>query len=189
VFKEHFDDLSIDPSVFITSLQQYHMSPKYIVLWRCHVIESFVSYKIAVKKNTRDSWMGSKMSAKDTVYIDKEELEDFIATKKQYYVGIRDALVQNGISFEVFEYNRDLSDRTKQHRTVQRLQGVLQVWGGPKMNIPEEVLNETSVSKQRQVSVASQVENWDDVVAWGYGGETEEWEDLFDTTLAKSEQE
>jgi len=54
------------------------------------------------------------------------------------------------------------------------------------MNIPEEVLNETSVSKQRQVSVASQVENWDDVIAWGYGGETEEWEDLFDTTLAKS---
>jgi len=53
------------------------------------------------------------------------------------------------------------------------------------MNIPEEVLNETSVTKQRQVSIASQVENWDNVVAWGYSGEMEEWEDLFDTTLAK----
>jgi len=59
--------------------------------------------------------MGSKMSAKDTVYVDKEELEDFIATKKEYYVGIHDALVQNGISFEVFECDRDLSDRSKQH--------------------------------------------------------------------------
>jgi len=32
------------------------------------------------------------------------------------------------------------------------------------------------------VLVDSQIENWDDVVAWGYGGETDAWEDLFETT-------
>jgi len=149
LFSEHLDAMSLNPSLFITVMEKYQMNAKYIVLWRRCIIESFVSYKIVVKKNNQESWVGCKTSAQDTIYIDKKELDDFISTKTQYYVGIRNALVQHGISFEVFEYDRDLSDRSKQRRTVQRLQAVLQVWGGPKMNIPKEVLNETSVTKQR----------------------------------------
>jgi len=57
------------------------------------------------------------------------------------------------------------------------------------MNIPKEVLNEPSVTKQRQVLVNLQIENWDDVVAWGYSGETDAWEDLFKTMVSSLEME
>jgi len=44
------------------------------------------------------------------------------------------------------------------------------------------LLNNIHVSKQAQVPVQEQVENWEEVVAWGYGGETDAWQDLFDGT-------
>jgi len=185
VFSEHLDAMSLDPYVFITTMESYQMNAKYVVLWRRRIIESFVSYKIAVKKNSRDSWMGGQTSAQDTVYVDKKELEVFISTKKRYYQGIRDALVRHGLSFEVFEYERDLGDCPKQIQTVLRLQAILGMSGGNP--IADEVLNEIHVTKQAQVSVDSQIENWDDVVAWGYGGETDSWEALFDTTVGISE--
>jgi len=111
VFSEHLEDLSLDPPLFIGAMEQKQVNGKYIVLWRRRIIESFVSYKIALNKR---SWITARTSARDSIHINKKEFEDFIAKKKMYYEGIRDSLLHYGLPFEVFEYDRDLSDMFRQ---------------------------------------------------------------------------
>lgn len=137
------------------------------------MVESFVSYKIALRKN---AWFSESSTAKDAVHIDKNELRFFIEEKRRYYESIRDGLASSGIEFEVFEYTRDLSNREAQLNTVRRLQERLAIAGE---SLAEQVMAATVLKKQAQVPLNQQVENWDEVTSWGYGGDAADWEDIF----------
>ena len=44
---------------------------------------------------------------------------------------------------------------------------------------PKKIFKHVHIEKQAIVPLHEQVKNWNDVVEWGYGGESKEWEDLF----------
>jgi hypothetical protein len=171
VFREHLDELSLSPIQFIKSLRHVNCLP--IVLWRRSIIETFVSYKIAVKKN---SWLLENTTEKDTIHVERLELELFLDEKRQYYESIRDGLAANGIDVDVFEYGHDLSNRDAQLKTVTRLQERLGVGGN---NLAERIIAETVLKKQAQVPLNQQIENWDEVLTWGYGKCDHDWDDIF----------
>jgi hypothetical protein len=65
----------------------------------------------------------------------------------------------------------------QQIKTVARLQKLL---SAPTSVSAEQVSKAFGImKKQALVPLSEQIENWDEVVAWGYGGDVDEWEDLF----------
>jgi len=141
------------------------------------MVESFVSEKIASASKV---WAHASTSAEDAIVVDKDELEEYIKDMRQYYLDVRNALVQAGVIFEVFEYDRDLRQATQQVGTLKRIAGLL---FGPSAEVssvqPKTIFEHVGMEKQAIVPLHEQVKNWDEVLEWGYGGETEEWEDLF----------
>ena len=179
IFYFHIVDyFSKTPSQFVNALlggeDQVGSEGKYIILWRRRVIEAFVSEQIAKQTG---GWVQRKTNKNDTVVVDKDQLEAFIQAKMTYYTSIRDNLVQHDVDFEVFEYHRDLEDSSRHLSTVRRIQDILQV---PGANAAEAVVQDGNyMQKQAQVSLSELVENWKEVVEWGYGGEVDDWEEVF----------
>lgn len=171
IFRQHLEEISLSPNRFIKSLRHVNHVP--IVLWRQSIIESFVSYRIALTKN---AWLSESSTAEDAVRVEKHELELFVDEERRYYESIRDDLTANGVEIDVFEYARDLSNREAQLNTVRRLQERLGIVGD---HLAEQVVAETVLTKQAQVPLKQQIENWDEVTSWGYGDEAQDWEDIF----------
>jgi hypothetical protein len=120
-----------------------------------------------------------------SLVVKKEDLERGIMEMRRYYENMRGELFALGVPFEVFEYERDLAgnsnSKEQRMKTTNRLLGML--------NIPTYVVSAEKVlesfettNKNREGKVTpieQQVENWDEVKEWGYGGKLDEWEDLF----------
>ena len=61
--------------------------------------------------------------------------------------------------------------------TIQTLERELLNSSAP--SLAEETMAHLGRKKQQVQDLATLVENWKDVVDWGYGGDLEDWEDLF----------
>ena len=77
----------------------------------------------------------------------------------------------------VLEYGRDLLHEFDQLTTVQTLERELLNSSAP--SLAEETMARLSRKKQQVQDLSTLVENWEDVEDWGYGGDLEDWEDLF----------
>ena len=167
------------PQTMVDALKkssQHGKSAKFVVLWRRRLIESFVSEQIA---HLSENWAHATTSASNAIVVQKDKLEKYIEDKRGYYLGVKKALLDAGVDFEVFEYDRDLRQVPQQVGTMKRLLGLI---FGPLDDVtihPKEVFEHVHTEKQAVVPLHEQVENWDEVLEWGYGGESEEWEDLF----------
>jgi hypothetical protein len=147
-----------------------------MVIWRRRLVESHVSEQIAVAKGR---YVGTVTTEKDAIPLSKRKEEMFIEFKKKYYMNTRSSLAEHNLDYEVFEYGRDLKEPSQQLETLRRIKGNfdIPIKDG---NITETVFLEgDTLKKQSQVPLSKQVENWQEVVEWGYGGKLEEWEDLF----------
>ena len=179
VFKGHLEEASMTPQTMVDALKkssQHGKSAKFVVLWRRRLIESFVSEQIA---HLSENWAHATTSASNAIVVQKDKLEKYIEDKRGYYLGVKKALLDAGVDFEVFEYDRDLRQVPQQVGTMKRLLGLI---FGPLDDVtihPKEVFEHVHTEKQAVVPLHEQVENWDEVLEWGYGGESEEWEDLF----------
>ena len=67
-------------------------------------------------------------------------------------------------------------DPDNQRNTVKKLEALL---GHNGKSLADATLSKLQLKKQQQKDLSEVVENWDEVVSWGYGGKLEEWEDLF----------
>jgi hypothetical protein len=175
IFSYHFDAISMTPLSFVNSMEETAPA-KYVVLWRRRVIEEFVSRQIAKETGKWHNMQEGKSKAVRTVAIKRAELEDYIQERKNYYESIRSSLAANGVDYEVFEYARDLKEPDEQVHTVKRIKQFLDL---ATQDTEEAILQELFYAKQAQVPLSEQVLNWGEVVQWGYGGEVEDWEDLF----------
>jgi hypothetical protein len=127
----------------------------------------------------KGKWRDVKTTEKDAVRDEKKKLEGFVGWKRAYSRDVRAGLEEHSINYDIFEYGCDLKEPPRQLETVRHLKSVL---GAPisDKNITEAVfLQRSTLKKQSQVPLSQQVENWEEVVELGYGGEVEEWEDLF----------
>jgi len=179
VFNGHLKEASMTPQTMVNALvrgRRGRKQSRFVILWRRRMIASFVSDKIA---ESNKIWSHGSTSANDAIVVDKDDLEHYINSKRQYYLDVRDTLLQAGVDFEVFEYDRDLRHATQQVGTLKRLWAFMLGTGAVHSPLrPNAVLDRVSTEKQAVVPLDEQVKNWDDVIQWGYGGETKEWEDL-----------
>lgn len=177
VFNEHMlHILKVTPLQFLSLIDLAPQTDKVFILWRRRMIESFVSYKIAMATN---KWRhdGKKTTQVKSIVVDKAELEAFIKKKEVYYSSVRQALTTAGIDFEVFEYNRDLLHPSDQLATIER---VIPTLGLSSNHVDaNEAFESIDIVKQNDKPINELIQNWNDVVDWGYGGETEMWKDLF----------
>lgn len=151
--------------------------PTVIILWRRRIIESFVSFQKAIITEawtTKDKQAGVQVGP---VRVKKDELERYIADEKEYYNSVIKILTKLGRKFEVFEYDHDLSDSDKQVETIGRLSGIFGL--SPDAIDRQEVIGLVEIRQQSEDRLDEEIENWEEVVQWGYGGKTDEWEDLF----------
>ena len=140
------------------------------------IIESFVSSQIA---HVSGNWVHATTSADNAILVKKDELEMYIEEKRRYYLDVKEALLGAGVDFEVFEYDRDLRAPPQQVGTMKRLLGLMFDSSDDVTISPKEIFKHVHIEKQAIVPLHEQVKNWNDVVEWGYGGESEEWEGLF----------
>ena len=176
IFNGHIKKSAFEtPGAVVDVVRGRDKNAHFLVLWRRRIIESFVSYKIA---SARDAWTDKAVDVKtDKIRIDKVELEEFIEWTRDYYLGVKQSLLDRNQDFEVIEYDRDLSSLDGQESTVVKIESMLGLDDEPSR--AEETISNLSRKKQSTVDIKELVTNWDDVVRWGYGGEAEEWEDIF----------
>ena len=179
IFDYQLKLLGTNPSEFLHWISDNSSTgrpSKYIILWRRRMLETFVSNTIGSKTNT---WKFATTEADQAVHVEKRKLESFINKQKRYYLEVQRSLNALGLEYEVFEYSHDLLFRDQQIRTVQRVQKLLGISVPDDVALAEAVLKNVKRTKQAAVPLKDQIKNWEEVVAWGYGGEPEEWEDLF----------
>lgn len=191
IFRSHFSDILDDvalslpsPTQLIADIQRRSDGRgKYIVLYRRRMIESFVSLKIAGRK---DGFIGTETTKDDTIELVKSEADAYIKATRDYYKSVRQALEDANIEYVVLEYSRDLRDESAHFAAVTLVFNFLQ------LEIAETKQNKFSLqntvndhrkspSKQKKddVTLADLVTNWGNVIEWGYGGDYDEWENLF----------
>lgn len=146
---------------------------KVIVLWRRCMIEQFVSNKIAAN---RKKFMALPTTEKDAIHVDKHELEEYIKKKRRYYLNVQKALVDNGVSFEVFEYDRDIKNDSSKFESRKRL---LEMLGLSSEEQEDERGKLAKTKKQAIAPLNKLILNFEEVKAWGYVRPLDEWEDLF----------
>ena len=177
IFDQHMFELGITPPKFLKEMEKTTPA-KYMVLWRRRLIESYVSKVIAEETNAWTAALEKKLnvtSAVTTVSIKKKDLENYIRVIQNYYKSVRHTLESKGIDYEVFEYSRDVKDPENQVITSQRMADFLNL----NVTVTAELVEGNSVKKQAKSSLAEQVENWDEVVKWGYAAEVDGWLDVF----------
>ena len=183
IFRKHLATDTFDggdPSNLIRMIQQSNETvhveqlPKFAILWRRRIIEQFVSHQLAKESG---KWTDADASHKkvDTIRVDKIMLEEFIEEKRTYYLSVKKALDAAGVEYAVFEYDRDLLDEDQQLVTA----GKLETFLGAKQRLGKATMSKTDRKKQQQKDIADVIINWDEVVEWGYGGDKDEWEDIF----------
>lgn len=177
VFDFQLHRLQMTLPTFVDSMSKLrgNKKTKYIVLWRRRVIESYVSHTIAMKTG---AWLKRVTAEENAIVIQKEGLEEFIEDNHRYYRAVREALDASNADYQVFEYDRDLSEEQRQLQTMKRIAGILGL-SDEDVDV-NSVHKKLSLVKQAQVPLEKQVKNWQEVVDWGYGGEVDEWVDLFD---------
>lgn len=193
IFPNQFDDMRKTPSDFISAMNDLVLpvrgtnnsesgvgtwSPhqvQFLVAYRRRIIEMFVSFKIA---EARGQWINAKATSRDAITLSKQSVEYNIRQKTTYFTMIRTALDANGTEYHVFEYARDLMEPGSQMKTVHRLKEILHVPIADSM-ITEDNFLSHNLQKQAQAPLSDLVDNWEDVIEWGYAGEVDEWEDLF----------
>lgn len=152
--------------------------PKFIVIWRRRMIESFVSYQRAMTTKQWTSNMDLVATAPNTIKIEKAEIDKYIDGQRAYYTSVRQTLAMEGITdYLVLEYGRDLLEESSQLATIQALEQTILEVNGP--SLAEDTMARLKLKKQQEHDLATMVENWDDVLRWGYGGDLDDWEDLF----------
>lgn len=179
VFKDHLNEGSMTPQTMVDALtkpRRHSKSVKFVVLWRRRIIESFVSSQIA---HVSGNWIHATTSADNAILVEKDKLEMYIEDKRRYYLDVKEALLGAGVDFEVFEYDRDLRQVPQQVGTMKRLLGLMFDSSDNVAISPKEIFKHVHIEKQAIAPLHEQVKNWNDVVEWGYGGKSEEWEDLF----------
>lgn len=178
VFRDHIPAMGHSVQSFADMIRNCQSHTKFAVIWRRRMIESFVSFKIAMAKSV---WLTDETTRSDAIYVDRRELEREISQQQQYYRSVHsvlDKLVGPG-GYEVFEYDRDLSNKYDHLSSLQRIKGFLNLPNTTMVN--EEILKMTALKqkKQARVPLEAQILNWDEVCEWGYCGGVDEWEDLF----------
>lgn len=203
IFSFQFNSMQKTPSDFITAMNRQFVPPvvvvrgrnasreeessenggrgptihhsRFLVTYRRRMIEMLVSLVIAT---ARGQWTNTKTTNRDMITLPREWVEDTIRQKELYFAMIRTALETNEIDYHVFEYARDLLEPESQMKTVRRLKEILHVPIEDTILTEEHFLSR-NLHKQAQAPLNDLVTNWEDVIAWGYGGEVDEWEDLF----------
>ena len=181
VFASHFQTHTFDGDVakLIRMVRETaNHQPKFIVLWRRRMIESFVSFQLAMITQQWTSGNQASALAPTNIKIDKAQLVAYVNRQRTYYKAVKEALQAEGITnYLVLEYGRDLLHELDQLTTVQTLERELLNSSAP--SLAEETMARLSRKKQQVQDLSTLVENWEDVEDWGYGGDLEDWEDLF----------
>ena len=152
--------------------------PKFIVLWRRRMIESFVSFQLAMATGQWTFHNKKAAPSPTTIKIDKFRLVGYVNQQRAYYMSVKRALEAEGdVDYLILEYGRDLLDERDQLATIKTLEREVLETNG--QSLAEATIAHLSFRKQLTQDLASLVENWEEVVQWGYGGGLEDWEDLF----------
>ncbi|KAL3915854.1 MAG: hypothetical protein SGILL_005450 [Bacillariaceae sp.] len=178
VFSQHLRKgaLGGTPTRAVEMVQGIDQGSKFVILWRRRMIETFVSFELAKLTGKWVNFNSSMEAAPETVTLDRKDLQKFVDTEREYYLSIKHALEDKGLNFAVFEYGQDMQDAESQTSTIKRLERLL---GHHGKSLADSAISHLKLAKQQQKELHDVVENWDEVVAWGYGGQVEEWEDLF----------
>lgn len=177
VFDDHIKESALGtPGNLVDIVRHEDENARFIVLWRRRIIETFVSYKIAMARN---EWIDKAVNVQtDKIVVEKAELEDFVQETRNYYLNVKHSLNDRNQHLVVFEYDKDLRTLQDQEATVAQIESILGLDDG-KPSRAKETLSRLSRKKQSDVDIKELITNWDEVVSWGYGGDVEEWEDLF----------
>ncbi|GAX11941.1 hypothetical protein FisN_8Lh027 [Fistulifera solaris] len=162
-----------------TTIQKFaalfsNMKTQYVILWRRNMLEIFVSFQIAKQMN---KWTHVGTTENDAIEVDRSTLEEFIQRTTQFYVEARDFFDCNSITYEEFEYDRDLSDSSRHPDVVQRIQTEL-LHQPYEEQLLRSVLDAPGLAKQAVVPLARQIVNWEDVQSWGYSDVSDDWPDI-----------
>lgn len=184
VFSSHFktDTFGGDIGKLIRIVRSNTISidtkPKFIVLWRRRMIESFVSFQLAMATRQWTSNNEKAAPSPTTIKIDKSRLIGYVNRQRSYYMSVKRALEAEGdVDYLLLEYERDLLYERDQLSTIKTLEREVLETNG--QSLAEATIAHLSLRKQQTQDLASLVENWEEVVQWGYGGGFEDWEDLF----------
>ena len=176
IFPFHFRAMQTTPKSFIAAIRNESLvQPIFIVSYRRRMIEWYVSLLIAKKTG---KWLSSKTTTEDAVTIKENAMNTTISRSMAYFEDVRYALESSRIHYDVFEYSRDLLMPDMQMKTVRRLKEILKI-PIEQSQLTERNFLERNLKKQAQTGLSELVTNWKDVIEWGYGGEVEEWQDLF----------
>lgn len=177
VFPYHVMDLlNLNIADFISLFSQTMENAQYVILWRRNLLEIFVSFHIADRRN---AWVNVGSTHEDAILVTQSELEWFVQRTTDFYHQARDCLESQSIPYEVFEYDHDLSNATQQQDTVQRIQTTLlhqELWNE---ELARTIVGKPGTAKQATVPLSQQIVNWNDVQQWGYSESSEDWPDLF----------
>ena len=183
VFPYHVQDkLNLSVADFLAKCFAHIPKTQYVILWRRNMLEIFVSFQIAVQQQ---KWTNVGTTHEDAVTIEPTELAWFVEHTTDFYRQARDYFTSHALSYETFEYDRDLRDETQHFHVVQRIQ--TQLFRQPSQDGDEllrQVLDHPGTAKQALVPLSKQIVNWNDVASWGYSESVEEWPDLFAETAA-----
>ncbi|GAX14134.1 hypothetical protein FisN_8Hh027 [Fistulifera solaris] len=191
-FLHRIPSRSLQP-FFVLKVFPYHLSDKlqlsvadflqlwtdldtqYVLLWRRNMLETFVSFQIAKQ---RKQWTNVGTKEDDAIAVTKSELDWFVQHTADFYLQARNYWTQHAISFEEFEYDRDLRDPQQHAAVLERIHTqILQQTHDA--TVIQKVLEQPGTTKQALVPVSQQIVNWADVASWGYAESTEQWPDLF----------
>jgi hypothetical protein len=164
------------PLAVVEMVRKHDPGTKFAILWRRRMIESFVSYTMAVSTGAWSVTDKNTRTPPESIHLEKEEIDAFVTAQRQYYLSVKQALETEGVEYTVFEYSRDLLDSSSQLKSIQRLEQML---GGQGASLANETMSLLALKKQQESDLSDIVENWNDVIAWGYGADAEAWEDLF----------
>ncbi|KAL3920396.1 MAG: hypothetical protein SGILL_003284, partial [Bacillariaceae sp.] len=178
VFASHFETIGSPSKLIRMMLRNHDPGTKFVVLWRRRMIESFVSFSMAVATGSWTNGQKSKLTteAPKTVYLEEPKLRAFIEKQRRYYKSVKQALEAAGVDYTVLEYSQDMLTTDSQVTTIEHLEHLL---GAASPSLANATLSQLQLKKQQKRGLAEVVSNWKDVVRWGFGGEVEDWEDLF----------
>ena len=174
--KQYIDTIISSKENYNDDVKPKH-NPKFVVLWRRSMIESYVSHKIATVSG---KWIFAATNETSAIVAEKKEIEKFIKYDRHWFEEVRDVLTRANIHFEVFEYERDLLSEEGKKSSIQRLASLLN-YDDIKNAQVEKAISKIKATKQAQVPIEKQVKNWDKVLEWGYGvGSANAWPDIFE---------